>query len=198
MTRVRADDYEDKSRTILDTAASLFARTGYPNAKMQDIAKACGASKSMLYHYYPTKDDLLFAMLKEYLEQVIEAIREVREQSGDPEKRFQAFVQVYVQRSAHARRRHVVAMNDVKYLPKRRQAPLLELEGTVVQLACEFLKELNPGLEESLYKPYTMMLIGMLNWTETWFRPNGPMKAPELCDRMTRLFLFGFLAEKPL
>jgi hypothetical protein len=89
-------------------------------------------------------------------------------------------------------------MNDVKYLPKRRQGPLLELEGTVVQLACEFLKELNPGLEESLYKPYTMMLIGMLNWTETWFRPNGPMKAPELCDRMTRLFLFGFLAEKPL
>ena len=59
MPRVRSDDYDTKSRAILDSAASLFAKVGYPNAKMQDIAQACGATKSMLYHYFPTKDDLL-------------------------------------------------------------------------------------------------------------------------------------------
>src|SRR5664279_811352 len=63
MPRVRSDDYETKGNAILDCAAILFAREGYPSAKMQDIAVACGATKSMLYHYYPTKDDLLFAML---------------------------------------------------------------------------------------------------------------------------------------
>jgi AcrR family transcriptional regulator len=196
MPRVRADDYDDKTRSIMDAAAALFARIGYPSAKMQDIAKSCGASKSMLYHYFPTKDDLLFGMLKEHLEELIDGIESLRESTRDPRERFLAFVQLYVQRSAQARRRHVVAMNDVKYLPKSRQTPLLELEGTVVTLASDFLKELNPHLDATLYKPYTMMLIGMLNWTEIWYRPNGPMKAQELCDRITRLFLVGFLAEK--
>jgi len=196
MPRVRADDYDDKARTIMDAAAALFARTGYPGAKMQDIAKSCGASKSMLYHYFPTKDDLLFGMLKEHLEELIDGIEGLRESSRDPHQRFLAFVQLYVQRSAQARRRHVVAMNDVKYLPKARQSPLLELEGTVVELASTLLKELNPHLDEALYKPYTMMLIGMLNWTEIWYRPSGAMKSDELCDRITRLFLAGFLSEK--
>jgi hypothetical protein len=41
-----------------------------------------------------------------------------------------------------------------------------------------------------------MMLIGMLNWTDMWYRTGGTMKPQELCDRMTRLFLKGFLAEK--
>lgn len=196
MPRVRADDYEDKTAAILDSAATLFARTGYPNAKMQDIAKACGASKSMLYHYFPAKDDLLFAMLKEHLEQVIAGIEEIRQAQLGPKERFAAFVELYVQKSSRSRRRNVVAMNDVKYLPKAQQTPLLELEAEVVRLTSEFLKEVNPNLEESLYKPYTMMLVGMLNWTDVWFRPGGTVKAHELCERMTRLFLRGFLAER--
>ena len=196
MPRARADDYDDKTRAILDSAAVLFARTGYPNAKMQDIAKACGASKSMLYHYFPAKDDLLFAMLKEHLEHLIDSIEEIRRAPLVPKKRFTAFVESYVQKSSQSRRRNVVAINDIKYLPKAQQTPLLELETEVVRLTSEFLKEVNRNLEETLYKPYTMMLVGMLNWTDVWFRPGGTVKVQELCDRMARLFLRGFLAEK--
>ena len=58
------------------------------------------------------------------------------------------------------------------------------------------LRELNPGLPDHVYKPYTMMLIGMLNWTDFWYKPGGAMKPQELCDRMSRMFLKGFLAEK--
>ena len=45
MPRVRSDDYDFKSQTIMDCAAALFAKEGYPSAKMQDVAKACGATK---------------------------------------------------------------------------------------------------------------------------------------------------------
>lgn len=195
MTRVRADDYDDKARAIMDSAGTLFAKTGYPNAKMQDIANACGASKSMLYHYFSAKDDLLFAMLKEHLEQLIDDIEDVPNVTKDPKERFYSFVQLYIQKSTKSRHRHVIAMNDLKYLPKARQTPLLELESEVVRLAGELLKGVNPYLDEPLYKPYTMMLIGMLNWTDIWYRPSGKIKSQELCERITRLFLCGFLAE---
>jgi AcrR family transcriptional regulator len=196
MPRVRADDYDAKSQAILDSAAALFAKVGYPNAKMQDIAKACGASKSMLYHYFPTKDDLLFAMLEEHLEKVIAGIEEVRALPGSNKDRFSAFVQVYAQKSVQSRRRHVAAMNDVKFLPKSLQTPLRELETKVTNVVAEMLREQNPNLAEGSYKPYAMLLIGMLNWTDTWYRPGGAIKPQELCERISRLFLRGFLAEK--
>jgi AcrR family transcriptional regulator len=197
MPRVRAADYDLKAKAILDSAAALFAKVGYPNAKMQDIAKACGASKSMLYHYFPTKDDLLFDMLEEHLEKVIAGIEEVSAQGGSNKDRFGTFVQVFTQKSAQSRRRHVSAMNDVKFLPKPMQAPLIDLETKVTDLVAALLRQLNPGLPEDVYKPYTMLLIGMLNWTDTWYKPSGKMKPQELCDRISRLFLRGFLAEKP-
>ena len=196
MPRVRSDDYETKSQAIMDCAASLFAKVGYPSAKMQDVAKACGATKSMLYHYYPAKDDLLFAMLKEHLERVMAGLDEAISAAGTPRERLMALVQTYTQKSAQSRRRHVIAMNDVKYLPKAKQAPLIELQRQLSDSVAALLRELNPGLPDHAYKPYTMMLIGMLNWTDFWYRPGGAMKPQDLCDRMSRLFLKGFLAEK--
>lgn len=193
MPRERANDYDRKTKVILDAAAVLFARTGFPGAKMQDIAKACGASKSMLYHYFPAKDDLLFAMLKEHLENMILSVEEAVSANGEPKKRFDLLINAYLQRSAQSRRRHSVAMNDLKFLPKGKQKILIELERKVVALVANLLCQLKPDLAADMYKPYAMLLLGMLNWTDTWFSSNGPMKATELCDRATRLFLRGFL-----
>jgi AcrR family transcriptional regulator len=196
MPRVRSDDYGTKNQAILDSAAALFAKVGYPNAKMQDIAAACGATKSMLYHYFPTKDDLLSAMLADHLEKLIASIEESVSEPQSIDARFVRFVENYVQKSALSRRRHVIAMNDVKFLPKAMQTPLIALQVEATNLVADILRELNPGLPPEVYKPYTMLLLGMLNWTDYWHRPHGKMKSKELCDRISRLFLTGFLAEK--
>ncbi|HEY9238882.1 MAG TPA: TetR/AcrR family transcriptional regulator [Burkholderiaceae bacterium] len=196
MPRVRSDDYESKSQAIMDCAANLFAKVGYPSAKMQDVAAACGATKSMLYHYFPTKDDLLFAMLQEHLQRVIAGLREALATVGTPRARLEALVLVYTQKSNQSRRRHVIAMNDVKFLPKAQQTPLFALQREIVALVSDLLREVNPGLPDHVYKPYGLMLIGMLNWADFWYTPSGPVKPQELCDRMSRLFLRGFLAEK--
>ncbi len=197
MPRVRANDYGAKSQTILDSAAALFAKVGYPNAKMQDVAKACGATKSMLYHYFPTKDDLLYAMLEDHLEKLMQAMSEVLAATSDTRQRFDGLIEIYVQKSNQSRRRHVIAMNDVKFLPAAMQKPLLQLEKKLTDLIAQILREIHPGLGDGLYKPYAMLLLGMLNWTDFWFKPTGEIKPQELCDRISRLFLKGFLAELP-
>ena len=64
MTRVRAGDYEAKKQTILNNAAALIARKGFDVATMMDVAKACGASKSHLFLYFPSKEDLFKAVVR--------------------------------------------------------------------------------------------------------------------------------------
>jgi AcrR family transcriptional regulator len=196
MPRIRSDDYDTKAQAIMDSAAAIFAKEGYPAAKMQDVAKACGATKSMLYHYYPTKDDLLFAMLQEHLGRLIGALEEALVSKGTPRERLQLMIEAYTQKSNQSRRRHMVAMNDVKFLPKAKQTPLINLQRQLTEQVTRLLRELNPELPDEVYKPYTMMLLGMLNWTDFWYSPSGKVKPQELCDRLTRLFLKGFLAEK--
>ncbi len=196
MPRVRSDNYEAKSHAIMDSAAALFANEGYPSAKMQDIAKACGATKSMLYHYFPTKHDLLFAMLMEHLERVVSSVEEALASPGTPRENLMTMVQTYTRKSAQSRRRHMIAMQDVKYLPRTKPLPLIELQRKLTNLVADLLREVNPGLPDNVYKPYTMMLLGLLNWTDVWYSPNGPIKPDELCERITRLFLRGFLVEK--
>jgi len=176
MPRVRSDDYEAKSQAIMDCAAALFAKEGYPSAKLQDVAKACGATKSMLYHYFPTKDDLLLAMLQEHLERVIADLEGASASPGSPRERLNALVLAYTEKSAQSRRRHMVAMQDVKYLPRAKQQPLLDLQRKVTELVAQLLRDVNPGLPDELYKPYTMMLLGMLNWSDIWYRPGGKIK----------------------
>ncbi len=196
MPRVRSDNYEAKAQAIMDCAATLFSKEGYPSAKMQDIATACGATKSMLYHYFPTKDDLLFAMLQEHLERVLQSVEESLASTARPKDKLRLLVEGYTQKSVQNRRRHMVAMQDVKYLPRRQQTPLLDMQRKLTNVVTQLLRELNPGLPEGSYKPYTMMLLGMLNWTDMWYAPSGLMKPQELCDRMSRLFMQGFAAEK--
>ena len=170
---------------------------GYPNAQLKEIAKACGASKSMLYHYFPSKDDVLYALLHEHLQSTIEAIEQI-DPARSPEQRFRLLIEIYIQKSTQTRTRHVVAMNDVKYLSGAPLKKIVELERQVMRLFEAALAALDPALPGKLVAPYSMLLTGMLSWVDLWYRPNGPMKPDELVDRVAQLFLHGFLAAKKM
>ena len=187
MSRVRAGDYGLKYNAILDSAAALFAKVGYPSAKLQDIARDCGATKSMLYHYFPTKDDLLLALLSEHLERLILDIEQVLGGGGSASGR--------PSRSGRPwRQRHLSAMNDVKFLPAAMQATLRAQQKRVTDLVTTLLQELNPALSAKAYKPYALMLLGMLNWLDLWFHADGAFTSHELCARIARLFKDGYMA----
>ena len=60
MARTQAPDYEERRIAIIDKAAELFARRGFMGASVADLAAACQTSKSLIYHYFPSKEDILF------------------------------------------------------------------------------------------------------------------------------------------
>lgn len=196
MARERAANYEEKMAQIKDTAATMFAEAGYTSTKMADIATACGASKSMLYHYFPTKDDLLFSMIDDHLRSTVDGLSALQLDDSKPGKSFEAFLEIFLKRSSDGRQRNMVALNDLRFLPSERQKPLIALERQVMDLIVEMLRLVNPNLRPDLYKTYGLMLVGMLNWTDTWYNPRGTIKPKELVERASRLFLDGFLAEK--
>ncbi len=199
MTRVRADDYDDKRRGILDTAAALFAKVGYANAKMMDIGKRCGASKSMLYHYFPAKEDVLFELTRDHSEGHLAATEEVLSRKSPPEERLREFASVWLRRSLASRGRHTVLMYDLKFLPPRQQQLIRDIERRIVERVADHIAQVVPAIrKQGPHQPkvYALLLFGMLNWTEAWFDTAGPMSSDELAERIVRLFLGGITAER--
>jgi AcrR family transcriptional regulator len=194
MTRARADDYGDKKQLILDRAAALFARQGFEGTTMIDVARACGASKSHLYHYFARKEDLLFAIISEHITAQAAELVEIVGLPVPAEERFKRFVAVFVQRSADSRDEHLVLMNDLKFLPDAQRADVHLLETRLVDLMVSLLREINPTLMKptTVRTPYALLLYGMVIWTFTWYRRDGAISPDELAVRIADLFVNGF------
>ena len=77
MPRGKAATFELQRAAILETAAHLFAENGFAGTSMADLAKACGVSKALLYHYYRDKEHLLFDTADSYLDTLIAVVAEV-------------------------------------------------------------------------------------------------------------------------
>lgn len=197
MTRVRADDYDDKKQAILDKAAALIARKGFDQATMMDVAQACGTSKSHIYHYFPSKEDLLHAIVLDHITRQAADLVRIVDLPLPAEERFSQFVESFVQGAARERDEHLILMNDLKYLPKAQLQEVRTLEVQMTELLEGLLAEINPGLMQAdgMRKPYALLLFGMMIWTFSWYRRRGPITPRELAQRIADLYVNGFKAQ---
>ena len=93
MVGIRAKDHDDKRQLILDRAAELFARQGFHKTSISEISKACNVtSKAWIYHYFPNKEEVLFTLLRDFLELVSRRLRASMREDHPPRVALRAFV----------------------------------------------------------------------------------------------------------
>ena len=199
MARPLAADYDDKRQAILKASARLFARDGYDRASMADIAAECSISKALLYHYYDTKEQLLVAIIRAHLEELVSAT-ELSIAKGDARARLRRLVGALLDCYRDADHEHQIQINELKKLPRPHAEELLDLERTLVGRFSAAVAAAVPALaaRPELIKPVTMSLFGMLNWHYMWFRENGPLGREAYADLATALVVDGaaaFLAQ---
>lgn len=193
MARPRAQDYDQKRRIILKTATQLFARHGFDRASIASVAAECGVSKALLYHYYDSKEALLFDILRTHLEELNQALAEVDDPALPPERRLHLLVHQLLECYRDADDEHRVQINAMSTLPPELAEGLRGLERQLVGHFSAILLAVNPALkdERHMLKPVTMSFFGMLNWVYLWFRPDGPIDREDYADLATRLILEG-------
>lgn len=191
MPRPRADNYEQRRQSILDAAAALFARESFAGTSIAAIAEQCGTSKALLYHYYPSKESLLYDMLCAHCKLLEETARESVDHGQSPEAALQSLIRSLMNVYISSRDKHVVLLNDLGALPEEQQLQIKELQRSVVQVIKRLIVRLRPELRTEEQTSLAMYLMGAINWTYTWFSTDGPMSAQEYADMATSLFLNG-------
>lgn len=197
MARTRATDFEEKQRGILDNAAAVFAEQGMEKASMSQIAQHAQVSKALLYHYYPSKDALIFAIIITHLEGLDAAIEAAEDPSLPPEQRLRRLVGAVLENYRGADNQHKVQLNATSALSDPQKAEIMALERGIVRRFSVVLREINPELddrERPLLMPVTMSLFGMMNWVYMWFKEGGRISRDDYADVATTLILEGIKA----
>lgn len=197
MARTRAQDFEEKSRGILDSAAEVFAQQGMEKASMSQIAASAAVSNALLYHYYPSKDALIFAIIVTHLEELEETIAEADREDLPPEERLRCLVRAVLNAYRGADNEHKVQLNATSALSDEQKAAITEIERRIVKRFAAIINSINPNLktgERPLLMPVTMSLFGMMNWVYMWFRDGGSLSRDDYADVATTLILEGIKA----
>ncbi len=193
MARTRAKDYDDKRQAMLHQAASVFARDGYDRASMSGLAAECGVSKALLYHYYASKEALLFDIINSHLEELVDAVDAADDPGLPPQERLERLVAALLEAYRDADAEHKLQVGAMQLLPEADQAQLKTLERDLVGRFAAAIRAVEPAIFEGtpLLKPVTMSLFGMLNWFYMWFRDGGPVSRRDYAGLATKLLVGG-------
>ncbi|MEH2588983.1 TetR/AcrR family transcriptional regulator [Bradyrhizobium sp. AZCC 1721] len=195
MARTRSENYDDIQGGILNAACTLFAQQGYMRASIADLADACRLSRGALYHYFDSKEAILFAILDAHVRQMIADVEEAMARQSTNLDRFRAAIRAIVELNARSTNEQRLILNDLAFLAEAEQKAIKTLERQLVDTVSDLLIRLDTEgkIVKRSKRVYTMMLFGILNFSHTWYDPKGDIAPQEFADMVVDQFLYGFI-----
>lgn len=180
---------------ILEAAAQVFRQKGFHGASMNDIAEAVNLQKASLYHHVSSKQEILFELLDRALELLLERITPISTQSMPAEERLRLMIREYLQILAENtdlsavllfEHRSLEGKQHARHVPNRDKFEALW--RTVLADGVRSKKFLCENIPLT-----TRATLGIMNWTITWYRPNGDLTIDDIADQYSSLLLNGLL-----
>lgn len=171
LARSIAKDHDQKRQHILKASARVFAEEGIARASMVQVARACGISKANIYHYYDSKDALLFDILDTYLSALRDRLLATVSDDTEPEDHLNAFVSEVLLAYLRMDAEHKIQSEGIPLLPEDQQVILKSYQRDIVRALNGTLAEIAPQSfehDKSSLRATTMSIFGMLNWYAMW------------------------------
>lgn len=196
MARTQSENYPEIRREILRRSAVLFARLGYPNASIADLAKANRISRGLLYHYFDSKERILAEMLNEHLDFLLGEVQKAARRGADAEARFRETVRAMVLVNADSKDLQIVLLHDLHNLKPADRAAIVRKQRDIIAILSDLVRACDSRgkIGARTLMVQTMMLIGMINYTYIWYDPAGPVTPAEYAELVSATYLGGLKA----
>lgn len=178
---------------ILDAAAQVFRQKGFHGASMADIAGAVNLQKASLYHHVSSKQEILLALLDRALDMLFEQMVTFAEQPVSADKKMRQMVHAYLHLLAENSDLSSVLLFEHRSLEPDQHARHIPNRDRFETLWRDVLDD---GVRTEIFDCSdtalaTRALMGVLNWTLTWYRPEGSLSIEQIADHYTDLLLCG-------
>lgn len=166
-----AKDHEKKRVKILIAAAEVFAREGIARASMSEVARSCDISKANIYHYYNSKDALIFGILDSYLSKLRNLICEIELTNLSPKEQLTSVAREFLLAYEGMDHEHKIQTEGLPLLSLDEQEILKSYQREMVEFVSGVLNNASPeyfAINKVRLHDTTMSVFGMLNWFYMW------------------------------
>lgn len=183
---------------ILESAAQVFCQKGYNGASMADIAKAVGLQKATLYHHFGSKQDILAELLDRAMAIVSENMAQVLQQDSPPDEKLKTAMRTYLQVLCEQPDLSSVLLLEYRALEKDQYKKHIHNRDKFEKMWRDLVEEgIDSGrLHCESVSMTVWALLGVMNWTITWYRHEGKLSAVEISDLFFNLFIEGLKSNK--
>ncbi|MCL4488614.1 MAG: TetR/AcrR family transcriptional regulator [Chloroflexi bacterium] len=188
----REAQYRLKRHALLSAAAAAFRSRGYANVSMSDLAEILHVTKPTLYHYIPSKEEILFECVQQGLVGLEEALTQARDRSQPALERLRTLFRRHVQFATEDFGACLVLYADDVQSPENR-AVLKEGRTRLEKGLQEIILE---GIADGSIAPCDpkfvfLAVFAALNTVPRWYRPDGELNPEEIADRLLAIMFDG-------
>lgn len=192
------DRFERRQGKILAHATEVFYEKGYEGASMRDLSRATGMSLSGLYHYFESKEKLLYLIQKHTFSTIVERLRERLDQVADPELRIRIFILNHLEYFLANRKAMKVLSHEDDVLKNGYGSEIAAIKREYYRICIGLLDDFRRERKlEFSSRLAVLSLFGMMNWIYTWYRPRIDADAEEIAREMGNIFLRGIATPRP-
>lgn len=178
---------------IICAAASVFHRKGYHGATMAEIAAEVNLTAGSLYHHFPSKDELLSAVLETGLAQMIDGTRAILARPASPAAHLRQIIHLHIRReidNASIAAAVIFESRALLAVPGVRDQVIARRDA----LEMLYRQVIDTGIAAGDFRPvdvgiFIKTLFGALNWVSVWYRADGRLSEAQIADEIAATFL---------
>jgi AcrR family transcriptional regulator len=182
---------------ILESAAQVFRQKGFHGASMADIAEAVQLQKASLYHHFSSKQDILLELLDRALEMVTVRMAQVMTQAIPADEKLRLAMRSYLKTLSEQGDLVSVMLLEHRSLEHGHRSRHIPNRDRFEGMWRDLLQE---GVESGIFVcenvPLAVRaLMGIVNWTITWYRPDGELSIEQVADEFASMFMHGLRSQ---
>jgi AcrR family transcriptional regulator len=190
---------EERLEGLLGAAAGLMAKQGYSQTTIRDVARETGFSLAGMYHYFESKEDLLFQIQHGTFSRLLAEQEERIAETDDPEQRLRNLISTHLTFFQHHAGEMKVCTYELESLTGDAYEAIEDLRRRYYRLTAGTVADLVGGADsgaktQARVRHLTLFTFGALNWVFMWYQPKKDVPIARLADEMTEFVLGGIKA----
>jgi AcrR family transcriptional regulator len=181
----------NRREIIIKAAGQLFRKQGYEGTSVRDIADAVGLQSGSLFFHFSSKEEILLSLLEGGLRRAVAILDHHLAQAVSPREKLSAILHGHLQAILEEERdAFYVVLRDWRTLSSPSRRKVIALRDEYESHIALSLDELaHTGLIPGNTRLFRLFLLGALNWTVQWYRPDGGLTINQLADGFLELML---------
>lgn len=185
---------------IIEQARILFWQKGYDRTSVRAIAKACGFEPSNIYNYFPSKEEVLYEVLREEVDRLIGSVKHLESNTGsNPTERLRTLIHNSLNVLIGTKLGPRLPFDmEIRHLSPKHRDKVIELRDKYDGIMRNILLDgkITGDFAEIDVAFAGFCLASMILRTRVWYSPEGRLSVFEIANSMLELFIKGISAIK--